>query len=115
MINIFIVGDIVPKNRTVDLFKQKKTDELFHDFIPIIKEAKISIGNLEAPIINGNPTPIKKNGPCLYAPKETIEVLKEVGFNTLTLANNHFRDQGQNGVDYTIQCIENQWTLWEGE
>jgi len=108
MITIFIAGDIVPKNRTVDLFKQKKTDELFHDFIPIIKEAKISIGNLEAPIINGNPTPIKKNGPCLHAPKETIEVLKEVGFNTLTLANNHFRDQGQNGVDYTIQCIENQ-------
>ena len=108
MITIFIAGDIVPNNRTVDLFKQKRTDELFHDFIPLIKAANISIGNLEAPIINGNPTPIKKNGPCLYAPKETIEVLKEVGFNTLTLANNHFRDQGQNGVEYTIQCIENQ-------
>ena len=108
MITIFIAGDIVPKNRTVELFKQKRTNELFHDFIPLIKKANISIGNLEAPIINGNPTPIKKSGPCLHAPKETIEVLKEVGFNTLTLANNHFRDQGQNGVDYTIQCIENQ-------
>lgn len=108
MITIFIAGDIVPHNRTVDLFKQKRTNELFHDFPPLIKEANISIGNLEAPIINGNPTPIKKSGPCLHAPKETIEVLKEVGFNTLTLANNHFRDQGQNGVDYTIQCIENQ-------
>ena len=77
MISVFIAGDIVPNNRTVDLFKQKRTDELFHDFIPLIKEANISIGNLEAPIINGNSTPIKKNGPCLYAPKETIEVLKE--------------------------------------
>lgn len=102
MISIFIVGDIVPRNRTVDLFKQKRTDELFHDFIPHIKEANVSIANLEAPIINGNPTPIKKSGPCLHAPKETIEVLKEAGFTILTLANNHFRDQGQSGIECTL-------------
>lgn len=102
MISVFIAGDIVPQNRTVDLFKQKRTDELFHDFIPIIKDADVSIGNLEAPIIDSNVTPIKKNGPCLHAPKETIEVLKEAGFNILTLANNHFRDQGQNGVECTL-------------
>ena len=108
MISVFIAGDIVPQHRTVDLFKQKRTDELFHDFFPHIKGADISICNLEAPIINGNPTPIKKSGPCLHAPKETIDVLKNVGFSSLTLANNHFRDQGQNGVEYTIQCIENQ-------
>lgn len=108
MISVFIAGDIVPQHRTVNLFKQKRTDELFHDFFPHIKGADISICNLEAPIINGNPTPIKKSGPCLHAPKETIDVLKNVGFSSLTLANNHFRDQGQNGVEYTIQCIENQ-------
>lgn len=109
MISVFIAGDIVPQNRTVDLFKQKRTDELFHDFIPIIKDADVSIGNLEAPIIDGNVTPIKKNGPCLHAPKETIEVLKEAGFNILTLANNHFRDQGQNGVECTLlQTKENK-------
>ena len=108
MITIFVAGDIVPQNRTIDLFKQKRTDELFHDFIPHINGEDISICNLEAPIISGNPTPIKKSGPCLNAPCETIEVLKEAGFTTLTLANNHFRDQGQNGVEFTIQCIENQ-------
>lgn len=105
MISIFVAGDIVPRNRTVDLFKQKRTDELFHDLIPYIKDADISIGNLEAPIINGNPTPIKKSGPCLHAPKETIEVLKEAGFNTITLANNHFRDQGQIGVECTLHYV----------
>ena len=106
MITIFVVGDIVPRNRTIDLFKQKRTDELFHDFIPHIQEANVSIANLEAPIINGNHTPIKKSGPCLHAPKETIEVLKEAGFNTITLANNHFRDQGQKGVEYTLQSAK---------
>ena len=105
MISIFVAGDIVPRNRTVDLFKQKKTDELFHDLIPYIKDADIRIGNLEAPIINGNPTPIIKSGPCLHAPKETIEVLKEAGFNTITLANNHFRDQGQIGVECTLHYV----------
>ena len=104
MISVFIAGDIVPRNRTVELFKQKGTDSLFHDFIPHIKEADISIGNLEAPIlVDDTQTPIKKSGPCLHAPKETIKVLKEAGFNTLTLANNHFRDQGQKGVESTLQ------------
>ena len=78
---------------------------MFHDLIPYIKDADIRIGNLEAPIINGNPTPIKKSGPCLHAPKETIDVLKEAGFNTITLANNHFRDQGQIGVECTLHYV----------
>lgn len=106
MISVFIAGDIVPRNRTIDLFKLKRTEELFYDFIPYIKKSDISIGNLEAPIIIGDSTPIKKSGPCLFAPKETIEVLKEAGFTTLTLANNHFRDQGQNGVEYTLHVAK---------
>ena len=103
---VFIAGDVVPHNRTISLFKNKKTDELFHDIIPNIKGADVSIVNLEAPIIDGIQTPITKSGPVLYTTKETLEVLKDAGFNTVTLANNHFRDQGQNGVDYTIECAK---------
>ncbi len=103
MITVFVAGDIVPHNRTVNLFKQKRTDDLFRSIIPQINNGDIRIGNLEAPIINGSPSPIKKSGPNLHASIETLEVLKEAGFNTLTLANNHFRDQGQHGVDCTIR------------
>lgn len=105
-ISIFIAGDVVPRHRTVRLFKEKQTEYLFNDLIPIIREADISVVNFEAPIIENKETPIKKSGPCLFTTKETMEVLKEVGFNTVTLANNHFRDQGQQGVEQTIKTAQ---------
>ena len=43
-----------------------------------------------------------KSGPRLGVPSSTIEVLKKVGFNIVTLANNHFFDQGQKGVENTL-------------
>lgn len=101
-IKIFVAGDVVPRNRTIQLFKEGKTELLFNDFIPIIKNADISFVNFEAPIIYGEETPIKKSGPCLHTSKETMEVLKMAGFSSITLANNHFRDQGQQGVNDTI-------------
>ena len=104
--NVFIAGDVVPRNRTVDLFRQKQTDILFRDLIPYIGEADVSIVNFEAPIICGEETRIQKSGPTLHTTRETLEVLKEVGFNTITLANNHFRDQGQQGVDCTIDAAK---------
>ena len=104
-IKVFIAGDVVPQNRTISLFKEKKTDILFGDMLHKINDADIRIVNLEAPVIYGEPSPIKKSGPTLYTSKETVEVLKEAGFNVVTLANNHFRDQGEQGVDNTLDAI----------
>lgn len=105
-IKIFIAGDVVPRDRTIPFFKTKNTDVLFGDIRHIVNDADIRVVNLEAPIIYGKPTPIKKSGPTLYTTKETAEVLKEVGFNVVTLANNHFRDQGEQGVNDTIDSLK---------
>lgn len=105
-ISIFVAGDVVPHYRTVRLFKEKQTEYLFNDLIPIIRNADISVVNFEAPIIESKETPIRKSGPCLFTTKETMEVLKDAGFNTVTLANNHFRDQGQQGVEQTIKAAQ---------
>lgn len=101
-IKVFIAGDVVPNDRTVGLFNDRQSETLFHDFLPVIKDADISIVNYESSIINGKQTPIEKSGPCLHSSKETLMTLKDAGFNVITLANNHFRDQGQNGVETTI-------------
>lgn len=106
-VKVFIAGDVVPKDRTVPLFKQKKSKEIFgNDIVSIINQSDIKIVNLEAPVILGSPSPILKSGPSLYTNKETIEVLKDIGFNVITLANNHFRDQGNHGVNDTIKTIK---------
>ena len=105
-IKIFIAGDVVPRDRTIPLFQTKQTEILFGEMRHIINDADIRVVNLEAPVIYGKPTPIKKSGPTLYTTKETIEVLKNVGFNVVTLANNHFRDQGDQGVNDTIDSLK---------
>lgn len=105
-ISIFIAGDIVPKNKSVELYKNKQDDLLFRDFKDIIKSCDISIANFEAPVIEEALSPIKKTGPCLHTYAYTMETLKQAGFNCITLANNHVRDHGDIGVRATIEAAK---------
>lgn len=100
-ISLFVVGDFVPKGIRPEVL-QSKSERIFHPIMPYINEADFSIANLEAPVATNKLTPIKKSGPCLNTWPSSIEVLKKIGFNVLTLANNHFYDQGQSGVNNTI-------------
>jgi len=100
-ISIFIAGDVVPKGISPEEFT-RNGEKIFSEMKPYITGADFSVVNLEAPIINKQPTPIKKAGPCLGVEPSTVEVLKDAGFQIFTLANNHFFDQGQEGVEHTI-------------
>lgn len=104
-VSIFIAGDVVP--RMGQHYAPKAVNEKIFDPIkPYIAKADISVANLEAPVVIGERSPIKKSGPNLYTSKLTVEVLRNVGFSVLTLANNHFFDQGQQGVDDTIDICK---------
>lgn len=102
MMQLFIAGDVVPKGIQIDDFK-KKGEHIFGEMKPYIMRADWSLVNLEAPIIKDKATPIKKSGPCLGVAALTVQVLKDAGFSLFSLANNHFFDQGQLGVDATIE------------
>ncbi len=99
--NVFVAGDVVPSISQFACFEDAK-DGLFKELYGYIADADISIANLEAPIVVDEQTPIKKSGPTLYTSRKTAEILKNCGFKVLTLANNHFYDQGQNGVNNTL-------------
>ncbi|MDD2509164.1 MAG: CapA family protein [Aliarcobacter skirrowii] len=104
-VKIFACGDIV-----------NKIDN--HDFIDnrlkqIINECDLSICNFEAPIISDG-SPIPKAGPHIYQSKDTVEYLKKIGFNLLTLANNHIYDYGEEGLKETIEEIESNQLLHVG-
>lgn len=100
-ISLFIAGDVVPKGIQPDFFITK-SEQIFKEMKPFVTKADFSIVNLEAPVVKEKPTPIKKSGPCLSTTPSTVEILKKAGFSIFTLANNHFFDQGQKGVDTTI-------------
>lgn len=100
-VSLFIAGDVVPKGIQPETFKNNG-DRIFAEIRPFITGADFSIVNLEAPVISDGPSPIKKDGPCLGIAPSAVSVLMNAGFGVFTLANNHFYDHGQKGVDNTI-------------
>lgn len=108
MDKIIIAGDFVPKGRVLDLFKKGEYDPVLGEVKFIVKNADYAIVNLEAPLTNGELTPIVKNGPNLNAPIQTLEAIEYAGFKCVTLANNHFLDQGEKGCLTTINECDAQ-------
>ena len=51
-------------------------------------------------------SPIAKYGPSLIAPTESVNGLKAIGVDLLTLANNHIMDQGIEGLKSTTQTLD---------
>ncbi|MFA5070401.1 MAG: CapA family protein [Patescibacteria group bacterium] len=68
------------------------------------KKADLALANLESPFSDGgSATP---NGSTVFrALPRTIESLKLAGLDAVTLANNHFGDQGNKGKLYTFKHL----------
>lgn len=94
ILNLTVFGDICP----VDGIKP---------FEVPIGEEEFVVGNLECALTD-HPQPMKKAGPVLYAPETFATTLKSWGFNAVSIANNHIRDCGDEGVRSTIAaCRDN--------
>ncbi|HPW19589.1 MAG TPA: CapA family protein [Vicinamibacterales bacterium] len=104
MIRILIGGDVYPGGTVQSAFIEGRAADIFHDLLPEIASADLSIVNLECPLISRE-TPIAKAGPVLGAPRECIRGFAEAGWNVLNLANNHSFDHGAEGLQETIRTI----------
>lgn len=102
--DVVIAGDYCPQHRVATLFEGGEYDAVLGEIKQIISGVDYSIVNFECPIINGNEKPIVKSGPNLGCSKSGMSALKWVGFNGVTLANNHFFDYGEEGVKNTIHA-----------
>ncbi|MBU1166957.1 CapA family protein [Patescibacteria group bacterium] len=75
----------------------------FKNIASIFSDADIAFANFEAPFYDQGP-PVTK-GMVFKAEPETIEGLELAGFDMLSLANNHFGNQGRKGMEYTYQHL----------
>jgi len=113
--NIIIAGDFCPHDRVEDIIRHKQKAPLIDDVIhTIVSEADYSIVNLECPLINNTCKPIDKVGPNLGGPENTVDYVKAMGFKAVTLANNHFRDYGDNGVLNTLALLKSNEIEYTG-
>ena len=113
---ILIAGDFVPRERVLERIKKNDSADLFADLKPYIDQADYSFLNLEAPLVldSSKALPIQKVGPSLSAPLETTDVIKNAGFNCVTLANNHILDYGAQALKDTISVLDEKQILHVG-
>lgn len=102
---ILIAGDFCPQNRVAELFEKGDYASVLGEMKPIIEQADYSIVNFECPVTEGREMPITKQGKNLHCSERGMEAAKWTGFNCITLANNHFLDYGEEGVENTLDTI----------
>lgn len=112
-IRILFTGDFYGGGRINDLVRKRNFQNIFNDFMPIIRSANIAITNLEAPLTIAN-KPIPKTGPAIKASPETAQALSFAGFNLATLANNHILDFGESGLNDTFRELEKEEISYNG-
>ena len=105
-LTLTIFGDICPVKDTAEGFASGNPGSIIDDgILKLIAESDLTVGNLECAVTD-NPKPIKKAGPVLYTSSRSIATLTAAGFTALSLANNHIRDCGSDGVESTIDTCK---------
>ena len=104
---IFVAGDYCPKDRIATSIDNSDYS-FFDDVKSIVQQSDYSIVNFECPIVDGNATPISKSGPALRTNRKAVDAIQYAGFSCATLANNHFRDYGDEGCKLTIEELSRQ-------
>jgi poly-gamma-glutamate synthesis protein (capsule biosynthesis protein) len=102
---ILIAGDLVPTISNIDLFNKADTKSLLGDELHAIwNYVDMRIFNLEAPLTHKE-RPIQKCGPNLIAPVSTVNGIKALNPSLIALANNHILDQGESGLNFTLDIL----------
>jgi len=105
MIKVIVAGDFSPKYDAVNGLIRKKLIDPFEAVTDVVKQSDIAILNFES-TIECPSQPIKKCGPNLRCAHESVDLIKDAGFNVVTLANNHIMDYGELGLKNTLRELK---------
>ena len=89
---------------------------LFRDVKDLLVNADLAVGNLEGALCDGGQS-TKKVSNVSYAfrmPTRFAPLLKEAGFDFLSMANNHANDFGTEGIESTERCLKEQDIRFSG-
>ena len=114
MIRVLIAADFCPTARVANLIETSNFDEVFGQVRHLTGQMDYSVVNFECPVVNGDATPIVKQGPVLRCSMKAVEAIKWAGFDMTTLANNHFYDYADKGVCDTITALQSAGIAYVG-
>lgn len=108
MFTVLCAGDYCPQKRIVSAISKNDFSCLV-DVRDTISDADYSVVNFEAPIVADVNTKIApKTGPNLKCSINALKAIRQAGFKCVTLANNHFYDYGDQGVQDTLNACEKE-------
>jgi hypothetical protein len=111
-LTIAAVGDIMLGSTSINETFLPPNDgkDLLAEVTPILSKADIAFGNLEGPLIDGGKSekcpPDSKRCFAFRQPTRYGKLLKEAGFDVLSLANNHAADFGDEGRQSTRRVLD---------
>jgi poly-gamma-glutamate synthesis protein (capsule biosynthesis protein) len=97
-------GDFCPIGRPQTLIctGDAQAEAVLRSFQELLHTSDFSMVNLECPLCEEG-VPIQKAGPHKRAHPHTLSLLTQLGVTGVTLANNHIRDYGTEGVSATLR------------
>lgn len=107
---IIVAGDLCLRGRAQSL-SSSELQPLLQDVKPILKSVDASLVNMETAVLRNAMASIPKSGPAIAADKRILDFICEGGFSGVTLANNHFADYGSDGVNDSLQLLD-EYNLW---
>ena len=105
MIKIVAVGDMMPGG----ILAGVNANYVSQEVLDCLQDADIRVGTLETAIgnvPNFNEEKMKRLGDVIYAKDEDLNKLKQLSFDIVSLANNHYYDLGLDGARHTIQLLD---------
>lgn len=114
-VTLTAVGDVLLHGRVYGGLRKKNNFTLYEQLSGVEKllgKTDLTIANLETPIAG---VEFGLSGfPKFNAPSEIAQVLKDLGVDIVTLANNHVLDQGEKGLLKTIENLEKASLIYDG-
>ena len=108
-VTISFTGDLLYQNPMNDLCKTEDG----YDYMPLHKQVwgrlpdtDYLVGNLESPVAGSDIGGYTCERYCFNTPDSVLDALKKIGFDLLSLANNHAMDRGQEGILATLAACE---------
>jgi poly-gamma-glutamate capsule biosynthesis protein CapA/YwtB (metallophosphatase superfamily) len=99
-------GDFIPHETVFSSLGENSPATLFENVQHLLRSSDLVFCNLETPLVPKSFTP--QTGPTRFAaPAELANSLRAVGFNIVSVANNHILDQGEIGLRTTVEALRN--------
>ena len=100
------VGDIMTDRNVGDAIQRNGALSILAKVRELTRSADVSFANLECPLSTAGPHAPRD---CVFrARPETVAVVKDGGFDIVSLANNHTLNAGREGVLQTLDVLDKQ-------